>query len=236
MRTITIDNPVRNKYGLSLIDYCVLKLIYFRSNNQKFNGWCIQSKPNMAKELGIGRTTTFRSIDTLLEAGLVIKQEGTGYLRHSELFTRELENNQYQNGTTSATMTPDQYQNGTDDSAKLVPDQCQNGTLSIKESRSIEDQKEGEQTSTLQDLLNFCYTVWPNGKKKEPILLLRGFDDQTKKLLLASIPQIKENLQAKINAGQIGPNQNLFFWLKNGDWQEEPRDDQNQNFSEVNWM
>jgi hypothetical protein len=105
----------------------------------------------------------------------------------------------------------------------------------LKEEEELKLKEEEEATTTLQDLLNFCYTVWPNGKKKEPLVLLRQFDDETKKLLLARIPEIKENLQAKINAGQIGPNQNLFFWLKNCDWQEEPRDDQKQDFSNVSW-
>ncbi len=90
MREIHIHNDIRLKFDLSITDYCFLQLIWFRSNNKIYGGWCIEKPANMAKTLGFGRSSAYRSLEKLLDVGLII-QNDSGFYTHSEIYTRELE-------------------------------------------------------------------------------------------------------------------------------------------------
>lgn len=65
------DHIIRKAYCLSLHEYAVLIEIYYLSHNNKFGGWCIKSKDNIAETLDIGRDTVFSAIKKLEAIGLI---------------------------------------------------------------------------------------------------------------------------------------------------------------------
>lgn len=87
----TIIHPIRKAHHLSVNEYVVLDTIYQLSNNQKFGGWCVASKNNIAKWLDLGEATVFRAIETLIAKGLIEKNE-LGHLRSLDLFNEQIAN------------------------------------------------------------------------------------------------------------------------------------------------
>ena len=81
--TLILHN-IRIKLGISLIEYCIADSIYHLSNNpdSKVKGWCFASKQYIADFLGVkSKRTIFNNISSLIEKGLLEKDEETRYLR-----------------------------------------------------------------------------------------------------------------------------------------------------------
>jgi len=71
MKTTLIDHEIRQKYGLTLTDYCILDSIYRLSKNNKFNGWCVATRQYIAEFIGISTKQVGRIISKLHDLELV---------------------------------------------------------------------------------------------------------------------------------------------------------------------
>lgn len=71
----TIIHPIRKAFNLSMNEYAVLDTIYHLSKNNKYGGWCIKSKQNIADDLDLSRQTIIVIIKTLEEKGLLERGE-----------------------------------------------------------------------------------------------------------------------------------------------------------------
>lgn len=80
------DHAIRKAYQLSLNEYAVLTEIYFLSHNQRYNGWCIKSKDNIAETLDVSRDCVFRAIQKLISKGLIEKNANKPSLRTTDKF------------------------------------------------------------------------------------------------------------------------------------------------------
>lgn len=78
----------RTKLGLSISTYCVIDSIHNLSHNRGYQ-FCVMSKDNIAKFLGLGRRTVFRAIAAGLKRGLIEKNE-RGDLRTTEKWIQEV--------------------------------------------------------------------------------------------------------------------------------------------------
>lgn len=87
----TIIHPIRVALNLSLNEYCVLDSIYRLSQNVKYGGWCVQSKANIAKDLGLGDRVVFTIIKTLEEKDL-IERNDQGNLRTKDSWNEMMAN------------------------------------------------------------------------------------------------------------------------------------------------
>lgn len=78
-----VHHQERIALDLSILEYCVVDLIFQISNNpnSKYPGWCYASKGYMAECLDITRKTIHVILTKLMASQLVEKQESTGYLR-----------------------------------------------------------------------------------------------------------------------------------------------------------
>lgn len=89
----TILHGPRKALGLSQNEYSVAALVYHLSNNPRsqVKGWCYASKEQLAAFLDISRRTIHRIVQTLVEKGLVEKQEETCFLRTTSKWYDEVE-------------------------------------------------------------------------------------------------------------------------------------------------
>lgn len=78
------DHMLRKAYSLSLNEYAVLCEIYFLSRNNKYGGWCIKSRQNMADTLDITKDTIQRCVNKLVDIGLVEKNAETKFVRTTD--------------------------------------------------------------------------------------------------------------------------------------------------------
>jgi hypothetical protein len=69
----TINHIARERFGLSLEEYCVADLVHNLSHNPKntIPGWCHAAKPTLGTMLGISRPSIFRHIKKLLSLKLL---------------------------------------------------------------------------------------------------------------------------------------------------------------------
>lgn len=72
--TVVLHN-VRANLGLSLNEYVVIDSVHKLSHTDANYRYCIMSKDNIAKFLGLSRRTIFNAITTGLEKGLMEKNE-----------------------------------------------------------------------------------------------------------------------------------------------------------------
>ncbi len=81
MRYTTVIHEARMMLKLSMNDYCVADCIYHLSNNPKspLPGWCYASKQSIANQIGITKSWAVKSIQTLIDMGIVTKS-GDGKL------------------------------------------------------------------------------------------------------------------------------------------------------------
>jgi len=86
----TIIHPLRKAFNLSLIEYCVLDTIQKLSGNVQFSGWCVKSKQHIADQLDISKMQTHRSINSLIEKGLIERNESTKFLRSTDHWNQEI--------------------------------------------------------------------------------------------------------------------------------------------------
>lgn len=80
----TIDHRVRKAFLLSCNDYVILQAIYGLSKNEKYGNWCIATKKQLAEWYDIGEATIYRTVKMLVDKGLVIKDEKTGWLKTTD--------------------------------------------------------------------------------------------------------------------------------------------------------
>lgn len=82
----TIMHEPRINFGLSMNDYAVCSIIYHLSNNPKapVPGWCIASREQIGKFLGLSRRTVCNVVDNMVEMGLVAIQEPTRFTQTTD--------------------------------------------------------------------------------------------------------------------------------------------------------
>ncbi|MFA7570967.1 MAG: hypothetical protein WCY75_07005 [Sulfurimonadaceae bacterium] len=89
----TIKHNPRVKHGLSNNDYCIASAIFTLSHNpdSPFQGWYFGKIETLGKKFDLGRTTSYRSIDKLLEKQLIQRDPTTGFLRTTKLWWDDFE-------------------------------------------------------------------------------------------------------------------------------------------------
>lgn len=92
LRHSTIYHPIRRKYKISLLEYCLADSIYHLSNDPsgKVQGWCYASKKKLADNFDISETYIFSNINNLIEKGLIERDEETKYLRTTKKWYEEV--------------------------------------------------------------------------------------------------------------------------------------------------
>lgn len=76
-----VQHAARQELGISFIEYVVADEIYQLSYK---TGWCYKSKENMAARFGIDRRSVTRAVETLIQLGLIERDDETRHLRVSE--------------------------------------------------------------------------------------------------------------------------------------------------------
>lgn len=89
MRYSIIFHELRVKWDLTITEYCILNSIDVLSHNRKYDGWCVQSKHNIADSIGVSRRSVQRAITKLEALGLVERSESGLDVRTSDLFIQE---------------------------------------------------------------------------------------------------------------------------------------------------
>lgn len=80
----------RRENDLSCHEYILCDMIYFLSThpNSRIPGWCYASKDKLADEILIGRQTLFNILERMIEAGFIIRDEETKYLKTSDKWNK----------------------------------------------------------------------------------------------------------------------------------------------------
>lgn len=88
----TINHAARKKLGISLNEYVLCDSIYHLANNptSAVPGWCYASKNTLADNLDLDRSTVIRSINRLIERGLLLRDESTSYLKTTQIWFEEV--------------------------------------------------------------------------------------------------------------------------------------------------
>lgn len=117
-----INHHAREDLGISINTYFVADSIYQLSHNpnSQIYGWCYASKDFIAEFLSITRMTVFRSINELIEKGLVIKNDDQPNLLQTTALWYEKVIINKQNVTDSNKMLLPPYKNVTVDSNKML--------------------------------------------------------------------------------------------------------------------
>ena len=90
----TIIHQVRNRFGLSITEYCVADTIHKLSSGEKsrkLGGWVYASKQTLADGLGVSRITVIRAINKLIELKLLERDPDTNYLTTTGLWWKMVE-------------------------------------------------------------------------------------------------------------------------------------------------
>lgn len=82
----TIIHPLRKALNLSMNEYAVLESIRALSNNNKYNGWCVTSKQQMAEALDLSKQSVHKIVKTLHIKGLVEKGKVPGSIRSVDMY------------------------------------------------------------------------------------------------------------------------------------------------------
>lgn len=88
----TIIHELREKYHLTIPEYCVLDAVRFLSNNPKapVSGWCNASKSAIAEMLGLSKAFIVGTINKLIEIHLLEKNDDGRLVRITELYFDDL--------------------------------------------------------------------------------------------------------------------------------------------------
>lgn len=94
IRHTHIYHEARDKFGLSIIEYCVAAIIRSyeggRESRENF-AWVFASKETMAQCLSLGKRTVERAINELLKKELIERHAVTKYLRTTEKWIKEID-------------------------------------------------------------------------------------------------------------------------------------------------
>jgi hypothetical protein len=83
--TLILHHP-RKKLVITVNEYCLADTVHKLSSNRSIvPGWCYASKERLAAGLGFPRRSILYMINSLKAEGILESQEGTGYLRTTEL-------------------------------------------------------------------------------------------------------------------------------------------------------
>jgi CRP-like cAMP-binding protein len=89
--TVILHHP-RKKLGMTINEYCFADTVHKLSSGRSMvPGWCYASKEHLAESLGFSRRSIHNMINSLKRKGIVEAQEGTGYLRTSDLWHESVE-------------------------------------------------------------------------------------------------------------------------------------------------
>jgi len=86
MSYTTIQHAVRIKLEISPNEYMILDMVYRMATSPKARipGWCYSSKNYISKIIGIHESNVFRTINRLIEKGLLIRGKENALLRTSD--------------------------------------------------------------------------------------------------------------------------------------------------------
>jgi len=86
MSYTTIQHAIRIKLDISPNEYMILDMVYRMATSPKARvaGWCYSSKNYISKIIGIHESNVFRTINRLIEKGLLIRGEENALLRTSD--------------------------------------------------------------------------------------------------------------------------------------------------------
>ena len=91
-RYTMIFHHARRQLNISIHEYCLADTINKLSGNRSHvPGWCYASKEHLGSVLGVSRRSIHNMINSLKKTEIVEVQEGTGYLRTTELWRETLE-------------------------------------------------------------------------------------------------------------------------------------------------
>jgi hypothetical protein len=89
--TVILHHP-RKKLGMTINEYCMADTVHKLSGNRShIPGWCYASKEHLAASLGFSRRSIHNMINSLKKKDILEVQEGTGYLRTTELWQESVE-------------------------------------------------------------------------------------------------------------------------------------------------
>jgi hypothetical protein len=89
--TVILHHP-RKKLGMTINEYCFADTVNKLSSGRSMvPGWCYASKEHLAESLGFSRRSIHNMINSLKRKGILEAQEGTGYLRTSDLWHESVE-------------------------------------------------------------------------------------------------------------------------------------------------
>ena len=94
IRHTHIYHEARDKFGLSIIEYCVASIVrsYEGGKDSRENyGWVFASKETIARCLSVNKRTVERAINVLLQKTLLEKHSTTKYLRTTEQWIKEID-------------------------------------------------------------------------------------------------------------------------------------------------
>ena len=89
--TVILHHP-RKKLGMTINEYCLADTVHkLSSSRSAIPGWCYASKEHLAESLGFSRRSIHNMINSLKGKRIVEVQQGTGYLRTTELWHKSIE-------------------------------------------------------------------------------------------------------------------------------------------------
>lgn len=94
IRHTHIYHEAREKFGLSIHEYCVAATIrsYEGGKDSRENmGWVFASKETLAQCLSLGKRTVERAVNELLKNKLIERHSVTKYLRTTEKWIKEID-------------------------------------------------------------------------------------------------------------------------------------------------
>jgi CRP-like cAMP-binding protein len=91
-RYTMIFHHARKQLGISIHEYCLSDTVNKLSGNRSHvPGWCYASKEHLGGVLGVSRRSIHNMINSLKKKNIVEVQEGTGYLRTTEVWRETVE-------------------------------------------------------------------------------------------------------------------------------------------------
>jgi hypothetical protein len=89
--TVILHHP-RKKLGMTINEYCLADTVHKLSSSRSVvPGWCYASKEHLAESLGFSRRSIHNMINSLKGKDILEVQEGTGYLRTTEMWHESVE-------------------------------------------------------------------------------------------------------------------------------------------------
>lgn len=81
-----IYHPLRLEFGLTANQAIIAEAIDVMSHNRKYDGWCVNSKENIGKAVGISRRSVISAINLLIELGLIERDDTGNNIRTTDLY------------------------------------------------------------------------------------------------------------------------------------------------------